>query len=885
MKYTPICTIIILEYAMSKVIKIKVATGIYWIEIPEINLYVLCGCPADSVKHLMKIGLIKSVEKEGVTYETGPNVILLSDILIQNGTFSNLSEFPILQMLYRQGMIIPNHPNNCSIKPKIIGSETQVYAQMNYIYRGNYGLISEEEYIDAGVDENTAKDYMRLKLKFAYGKIKKTDELLDHDVIGTEPLEIRPNVFVKRKSINVFKFTYNNESVEVDLNLKPSEVYTPSYKLGYHRLKKDYFSVIHSGNGNGWDTNRPTMGSVIMFQGKTYVVDAGPNISYTLNALGIGINEVEGIFQTHSHDDHFNGLTLFIHANRKIKFYSTPLVRASLTKKFAALLSISEEQFGCFFEICDLKQNIWNDIGGLEVKPLFSPHPVETTIMIFRAETESGYKTYGHFADIIDTEILKKMITEDNKIPGISNKMYQDVVQDYLIPLDLKKIDIGGGLIHGNAADFKNDSSKKIILSHIDRELTTEQREIGSGASNGMVDTLIPTFGEYMRRTAYSYLKTYFPEATEASLNVLNNSPIIEINPETIIVKSGTKSRSVYLLLAGNVELINIELKVTRIISAGAFIGEFSGLENTVIKETYRAVSYVALLQIPISLYQNFVNKYNYLEDILSVKEKRQFLNKTWLLKDVNSYIVQRQLFESMTEVRYEKDCKPHFDNGVYIVKSGTIELKLDNHVIDTLTDGGFWGESLILYQTKSIFDVNVIESSNVFYIDAEVIRKIPVILWKLLETYQKRMQTIFSPDLVNIPAFQWRDEYKNNIELLDQQHEQLFNILKDLYIKIKEKAEYTELKESLEYLVTYTAKHFHDEEEIMLKHNFPGYNLHHKKHEGLIHEISEFQSQFVSSKKQLSTHFISFLKRWVIDHILTEDRKYGPFLNDKGVY
>ncbi len=30
---------------------------------------------------------------------------------------------------------------------------------------------------------------------------------------------------------------------------------------------------------------------------------------------------------------------------------------------------------------------------------------------------------------------------------------------------------------------------------------------------------------------------------------------------------------------------------------------------------------------------------------------------------------------------------------------------------------------------------------------------------------------------------------------------------------------------------------------------------------------------------------FVNFFKDWVINHILTEDRKYGPFLNERGIH
>ncbi len=87
---------------MQEIQVVKVARGIYWIEVEGADLRVLCGAPADSVKHLMKRGVIRPIEKDGVAFESGPNAILLSDLPLQNGHFCNLAEFPVLQMLYRQ---------------------------------------------------------------------------------------------------------------------------------------------------------------------------------------------------------------------------------------------------------------------------------------------------------------------------------------------------------------------------------------------------------------------------------------------------------------------------------------------------------------------------------------------------------------------------------------------------------------------------------------------------------------------------------------------------------------------------------------------------------------------------------------------------------------
>ncbi|MBW2623620.1 MAG: MBL fold metallo-hydrolase [Deltaproteobacteria bacterium] len=391
---------------MSKIRNIQVTEGLYWVEVPEIELYVQCGSPADSVKNLMKKGLITSAIKDGISIETGPNAILLADVSLQNGHVTNLAEFPVLQMLYRQGMILPGHPNNTGLKPLLIGSEEQIQSQMQYIYRGNYGLISEEEITGTGVSAKDAQEIMRIKLKFAFGQIRSTEELLDYKIIGKKPVEIRNGLFVRRLRLNLFEFQYGEESVTVDLNLGPNESYSAPYPLGFHDFKREYFAVIHSGEGDGWDINRPCMSSILMYQGKIYLIDAGPNIIFSLKALGIGINEIEGIFHTHAHDDHFAGLTSLLRSGHKLKYYTSPLVRASVSKKLKALTGIEEENFSDFFEVHDLTLGTWNDVGGLEVKPILSPHPLETNILIFRALFKDGYQSYAHFADLTSFEVL-----------------------------------------------------------------------------------------------------------------------------------------------------------------------------------------------------------------------------------------------------------------------------------------------------------------------------------------------------------------------------------------------------------------------------------------------------------------------------------------------
>ena len=871
---------------MPKIRSIQVTNGVYWVEIPEAELFVLCGCPADSVKHLMKRGLIVSVEENGVAFETGPNAILLSDVLIQNGHFSNLAEFPVLQMLYRQGMILPNHPKNTGDKPLIIGSEEQVKSQLEYIYRGNYGLISETEIIRAGISSDLAKELMQMKLKFAFGKIHPSEDLLESRVIADTPVEIKNGVTIQRRHLNIFEFRYHGESTVVDLNLRINETYGVPYRSGFYNINREYFSVIHSGEGDGWDINRPTMSSILMFQGKLYLIDAGPNISYSLSSLGIGINEVEGIFHTHAHDDHFCGLPTLVNSDHKIKYYATPLVRSSVIKKLSALSSISEKEFNNLFDVHDLEFDVWNKVGALEVKPMLSPHPVETNIYIFRVLSEGGYRSYAHFADIVSIDLLENMVRKNRSSNGISTDFVKKVKEDYFTYTNLKKLDIGGGLIHGKAEDFIDDPSDKIILSHTSLELTDKQKEIGSSAPLGMVDVLIPSFQDYLRIYANEYLQSYFPSISPHEIQTLLNNPITTFNPENIIIKTGEHNESIYLILTGNVEMIQSELGRHNILSAGALVGELSGLMKFPSQETYRTTNFVRVLQVPSNFYLEFVKRNGLYKEIQELHQKRLFLQKTQIFGEAISYPIQNKIAKIMQLYSYRADQEVAKDdlNRLLVIRNGKVVRYIDEDIFETLSSYEFFMEDQILIGTPSLFQYRTVESTDVYKIPGDELLDIPIVLWKLLESYRKRMRILFDPTTSIKPMFSWRNEYSVNIKEIDNQHKKLFNMANNLYEAIDSAKEKSVLRNALDFLISYTKFHFGAEEKLMEQYKYPGYKTQVKEHHYFVKEVIKLRNQFDKGKIEINIDVIEFFKDWIIDHILTEDRKYSDFLNKKGV-
>ena len=716
---------------MGKIIKNYVAPGIVWLEVPEADLRILCGCPADCVKHLMREKLIRSHTVKGVSCETGPNAILLSDLPIQKGNFTNLGEFPVLQMLYRQGMLLPGHPNNNGSKPILIGQEDVVKAQMNYIYRGNYGLTSLEEIMEGGVSREEAEAMLRMKLWFAFGVIHPSEELLEAHIVGDQPTEIGSGVTVLRLETNRYEFRYRGSSEVIDLNLEPHENYATPYELGSHRFERQYFSVAHTGEGDGWDINRPCMGSIVCFQGKIYLIDAGPNIDHSLNAMGISTNEIEGIFHTHTHDDHFAGLTTLIRADHRIKYYATPLVRESVTRKLSALMTLNEGEFEEFFEVHDLQFDQWNDIQGLEVMPIFSPHPVETNVFHFRALWSEGYVSYAHLADIASVEVLQKMVSEDQSQPGISNEFFETTLKHYHVHADLKKIDIGGGLIHGVAEDFREDPSDKIILAHTAERLKPNQKEIGSEAAFGSIDVLIPGTQDYVLEQANNYLQIFYPTIPQHDLQMLLNCERQRFSAGEIMLKNNETPSFVHLLLTGNAEYIRAHDHSVRRLSSGSLIGDLWALFRGRNQGTYRAFSHLETLAIPADLYREFVNRNRIYPQIQKFQNVIDFMMETSILGEGISYPIQLKLANQAQLVTG----KALMDvPGLKVLQRGEAELRRQGKVLQPMLPGAFWGESSIL-QRSSDLEVFVAPDARVFHFpDVEMLKEIPILRWKLLE-------------------------------------------------------------------------------------------------------------------------------------------------------
>ncbi|MHC4441544.1 MAG: bacteriohemerythrin [Planctomycetota bacterium] len=141
---------------------------------------------------------------------------------------------------------------------------------------------------------------------------------------------------------------------------------------------------------------------------------------------------------------------------------------------------------------------------------------------------------------------------------------------------------------------------------------------------------------------------------------------------------------------------------------------------------------------------------------------------------------------------------------------------------------------------------------------------------------------------------FEWDESYTVNIAEIDRQHKQLIELINHVYDALQQSKNQDTMKSAIDELdaqatgidemIDYTCYHFSTEEDYMLEYQYPGYDRQKEEHEQFVEKVKSFKRDFDEGKAVLSMELVQFLRKWLAGHILGLDKKYGPFLNEKGL-
>ena len=129
-----------------------------------------------------------------------------------------------------------------------------------------------------------------------------------------------------------------------------------------------------------------------------------------------------------------------------------------------------------------------------------------------------------------------------------------------------------------------------------------------------------------------------------------------------------------------------------------------------------------------------------------------------------------------------------------------------------------------------------------------------------------------------------WNDTYSVGVVKIDNQHKRLVQIINELSDAMGAGKGKEVLGNVLKELIAYVNTHFKTEEEMMVQFGYEEYENHRYEHEKLTDEVKRFFDDYQAGKAPLSTQIMNFLRSWLMDHIVVKDKKFGKFLNSKGV-
>jgi len=126
---------------------------------------------------------------------------------------------------------------------------------------------------------------------------------------------------------------------------------------------------------------------------------------------------------------------------------------------------------------------------------------------------------------------------------------------------------------------------------------------------------------------------------------------------------------------------------------------------------------------------------------------------------------------------------------------------------------------------------------------------------------------------------FKFDDSLKVENKLIDQEHMVLIDYINLLQKAVKNETSIKIVGLVLGGLTEYTRTHFFVEEEMMKAFEYPDVDKHKAAHEIFKDKLAELIHDYENDTAEISDSALSFLKYWLIEHILKTDRQLSDFL------
>jgi hemerythrin len=129
-----------------------------------------------------------------------------------------------------------------------------------------------------------------------------------------------------------------------------------------------------------------------------------------------------------------------------------------------------------------------------------------------------------------------------------------------------------------------------------------------------------------------------------------------------------------------------------------------------------------------------------------------------------------------------------------------------------------------------------------------------------------------------------WNDHLSVNIREIDDQHKKLVDMVNNLHDAMKGGKADSVIFKIVDEMKRYAATHFATEEKHMKAQAYPAFATHKAEHDKFVAKVVQVEADCKSGKCAMSMDILNFLSNWLVTHIKGTDKKYGPFLNERGI-
>lgn len=127
---------------------------------------------------------------------------------------------------------------------------------------------------------------------------------------------------------------------------------------------------------------------------------------------------------------------------------------------------------------------------------------------------------------------------------------------------------------------------------------------------------------------------------------------------------------------------------------------------------------------------------------------------------------------------------------------------------------------------------------------------------------------------------FEMKPEYFTGIELIDNEHKQLFEIADRLYNLMKNDFlpdKYDHICQTIQDLKDYARQHFADEEAYMESIHYKGMFAQKVEHDAFLQKMEDLTfADIDENQKAVIFDMMGFLNNWLVHHILEKDKLIG---------